>query len=133
MLGVGLAVDPAVMVPAYDDAAGVTAEFNRNVLRVMNERLGADFVLDRFRHIALWDSENEWIEMRLEAIEEHTVVLRELGLAVPFAAGEQIRTEISAKFRLDAFRAELDEAGFRTERSWTDPDDRFALVLGSTR
>ncbi|MQY28228.1 L-histidine N(alpha)-methyltransferase [Nocardia aurantia] len=133
LLGVGLAVDPAIMVPAYDDAAGVTAEFNRNVLHVMNERLGADFVPNRFRHVAVWDAENEWIEMRLEATEDHTVALGELGLSIPFAAGEQMRTEISAKFRLDAFRAELAEAGFPVQCSWTDPDDRFALVLGSMR
>ncbi|MEV0709654.1 L-histidine N(alpha)-methyltransferase [Nocardia aurea] len=129
LIGAGLVIDPAVLVPAYDDAAGVTAEFNRNVLHVLNNRLDADFVPEKFDHIAMWDAENEWIEMRLAATEATTVKVRELDLTVEFAPGEQMRTEISAKFRLDGLRNELAEAGFRTERVWTDPDDRFALVL----
>ncbi|MET8653871.1 MULTISPECIES: L-histidine N(alpha)-methyltransferase [Nocardia] len=129
LIGAGLVIDPAVLVPAYDDAAGVTAEFNRNVLHVLNNRLDADFVPEKFDHIAVWDAENEWIEMRLAATEATTVKVRELDLTVEFAPGEQMRTEISAKFRLDGLRNELADAGFRTERVWTDPDDRFALVL----
>ncbi|MGW4531193.1 L-histidine N(alpha)-methyltransferase [Nocardia sp. NPDC004340] len=133
LLGAGLVIDPAVLVPAYDDAAGVTAEFNRNVLHVLNARLGADFVPDKFAHVALWDAENEWIEMRLEATEAMTVRIPELDLTVDFAAGEQLRTEISAKFRREALDSELDAAGFRTEHIWTDPDQRFALVLAERR
>ncbi|QBS41393.1 L-histidine N(alpha)-methyltransferase [Nocardia sp. CS682] len=131
LLGAGLVIDPAVLVPAYDDAAGVTAEFNRNVLHVLNARLDADFAPDKFEHVALWDAANEWIEMRLAATEDMTVTVRELDLTVRFARGEQLRTEISAKFRLDGLAAELSAAGFSTEQVWTDPDNRFALVLAA--
>jgi L-histidine N-alpha-methyltransferase len=131
LLGAGLVIDPAVLVPAYDDAAGVTAEFNRNVLHVLNNRLDADFEPDKFTHIALWDAENEWIEMRLEATEDMTVQVRDLDLTVEFARGEQMRTEISAKFRIDGINAEFTAAGFSTEQVWTDPDNRFALVLAA--
>ncbi|MFE9325121.1 L-histidine N(alpha)-methyltransferase [Nocardia sp. NPDC052278] len=133
LLGAGLVIDPAVLVPAYDDAAGVTAEFNRNVLHVLNSRLDADFEPDKFAHVATWDTEQEWIEMRLEATEDMTVKIRELDLTVQFARGEQMRTEISAKFRIDGLDAELAAAGFDTEQVWTDPDDRFALVLAARR
>lgn len=133
LLGAGLVIDPAVLVPAYDDAAGVTAEFNRNVLHVLNARLGADFVPEKFAHVALWDAENEWIEMRLEATEAMTVRVPELDLTVDFAKGEQLRTEISAKFRPEVLDSELDAAGFGTEHIWTDPDQRFALVLAERR
>lgn len=131
LLGAGLVIDPAVLVPAYADAAGVTAEFNRNVLHVLNSRLDADFEPEKFEHIAAWDAEHEWIEMRLAATEAMTVQVRELDLTVQFAAGEQMRTEISAKFRVDGFSAELAAAGFSTEQVWTDPDDRFALFLAA--
>ncbi|MEV6333166.1 L-histidine N(alpha)-methyltransferase [Nocardia vinacea] len=133
LLGAGLVIDPAVLVPAYDDAAGVTAEFNRNVLHVLNSRLDADFEPDKFAHVATWETEDEWIEMRLEATEDMTVTVRELDLTLQFARGEQMRTEISAKFRIDGLDAELAAAGFETEQVWTDPDDRFALVLAARR
>ncbi|MFE3191762.1 L-histidine N(alpha)-methyltransferase [Nocardia sp. NPDC059240] len=133
LLGAGLVIDPAVLVPAYDDAAGVTAEFNRNVLHVLNARLGASFEPEKFAHVAIWDAEREWIEMRLEATEAMTVRIPELDLTVDFAAGEQLRTEISAKFRREVLESELDAAGFTTERVWTDPDERFALVLAERR
>lgn len=133
LLGAGLVIDPAVLVPAYDDAAGVTAEFNRNVLHVLNGRLDADFEPDKFAHVATWETEDEWIEMRLEATEDMTVTVRELDLTLQFARGEQMRTEISAKFRIDGLDAELAAAGFETEQVWTDPDDRFALVLAARR
>nr|WP_176220318.1 L-histidine N(alpha)-methyltransferase [Nocardia donostiensis] len=131
LLGAGLVTDPAVLVPAYDDAAGVTAEFNRNVLHVLNTRLGADFVPEKFRHVAIWDADAEWIEMRLEATEDMTVTVADIGLTVGFARGEQLRTEISAKFRLATLDAELRAAGFVVERAWSDPDNRFALVLAA--
>lgn len=133
LLGAGLVIDPAILVPAYDDVAGVTAEFNRNVLHVLNARLDANFEPEKFAHIALWDAEHEWIEMRLEATEAVTVSIAELDLTVDFAKGEQLRTEISAKFRPEGLESELDAAGFTTERIWTDPDDRFALVLAERR
>ncbi|WP_305094240.1 L-histidine N(alpha)-methyltransferase [Prescottella sp. R16] len=128
LLGVGLVTDPAILVPAYDDAAGVTAEFDRNVLSVLNKQLGADFEPDRFRHVAVWDPVAEWIEMRLEATDEMTVRIADPGFDVTFAAGEQLRTEISAKFRLPGLRDELRTAGFGEVRTWTDADERFALV-----
>lgn len=131
LLGAGLVVDPGIIVPAYDDAAGITAEFNRNVLRVLNSRLRADFDPEAFRHIAHWDAGNEWIEMRLEATREMEVTVADLGFTARFARGEQIRTEISAKFRLPALDRELRGAGFATEHAWTDPDNRFALVLAA--
>ncbi|WUI35538.1 L-histidine N(alpha)-methyltransferase [Nocardia sp. NBC_00416] len=129
LFGIGLVTDPAVMIPAYADAAGVTAEFNRNVLRVLNDRLGADFDPFAFDHLAVWDRDLEWIEMRLVATEPMRVTIPELDLVVEFAAGEQMRTEISAKFRLPGFRAELAAAGFAMRQTWTDPAHRFALVL----
>lgn len=132
LLGAGLVVDLDVLLPAYDDAAGVTAEFDRNVLRVLNRRLGADFDPDRFVHRAVWDADHEWIEMRLEATEAMTVHLPGLDLTVEFAAGEQLRTEISAKFRLAGLGAELDAAGFTVRREWVDPQARFAL-FGAVR
>ncbi|WP_067670445.1 L-histidine N(alpha)-methyltransferase [Nocardia miyunensis] len=133
LLGAGLVIDPAVLVPAYDDAAGVTAEFNRNVLHVLNSRLHADFDPDAFTHIARWDAENEWIEMRLEATRDMTVTIPDLDLTVHFTRGEQMRTEISTKFRPDGLATELAAAGFDTEHIWTDPDDRFALILAARR
>jgi L-histidine N-alpha-methyltransferase len=131
LLGTGLVVDPAVLVPAYDDAAGVTAEFNRNVLHVLNRELAADFDVDAFDHEAVWDAEHEWIEMHLVARRAMTVTLAELDLTVDFAAGEAMCTEISAKFRLPGVRSMLAEAGFAVVRSWTDPEERMALTLAT--
>lgn len=133
LLGVGLVTDPAVLVPAYDDAAGVTAEFNRNVLRVVNRELGGDFAPECFEHVALWDPVNEWIEMRLRARTAMTVTVADLGLTVDFEAGEEMRTEVSAKFRLSGIEDELDEAGFDVVGQWVDEHKRFALVLGERR
>ena len=99
LLGTDLVKDPAVLVAAYDDSAGVTAAFNKNVLAVLNAELGADFDLDAFEHIARWDAGHEWIEMRLRSTADQRARVRDLGLVVPFAAGEEMRTEVSAKFR----------------------------------
>jgi L-histidine Nalpha-methyltransferase len=129
LLGTDLVKDPAVLVSAYDDAAGVTAEFNRNVLHVINRELRADFDVDAFRHIAVWDAEAEWIEMRLESLTDQKVRLAELDLTVGFGQGEQVRTEISAKFRESGVRAELAAAGFAMQDWWTDDEGRFALSL----
>lgn len=128
ILGVGLVIDPAVLVPAYDDAAGVTAQFNLNVLAVLNKQLGANFPVEDFRHVALWDAENQWIEMRLEALRELSVRIDDLDLEITFAAGEQLRTEISAKFTEDGIAAELASAGYGVRKVWTDQDQRFALL-----
>ena len=129
LLGTDLVKDPAVVVPAYDDAAGVTAEFNRNVLRVVNRRLGADFDVDTFAHVALWDAGQEWIEMRLRATTAQRVRIRDLDLTVDFAAGEELRTEISAKFRRAGLTGELAAAGFALRHFWTDPAGLFAVSL----
>ena len=131
LLGTGMVVDEDVLVAAYDDAAGVTAEFNRNVLHVLNRELGADFEPAAFTHVALWDRHREWIEMRLRADRDMTVHVSELDLTVAFAAGEEMRTEISAKFRAGGVRGWLEATGFEIARSWTDADERFALTLAT--
>jgi L-histidine Nalpha-methyltransferase len=131
LLGAALVTDARVLVAAYDDAAGVTAAFNRNVLAVLNRELRADFDLDAYRHVARWDAEQEWIEMRLRARRAMAVTVHDLGLVVEFAAGEEVRTEVSAKFRLAGLAAELRAAGFAPVRRWTDPDARFTLVLAA--
>jgi L-histidine N-alpha-methyltransferase len=129
LLGADLVKDPAVLVPAYDDSSGVTAEFNRNVLHVLNRELDADFQPERFEHVALWDPGNEWIEMRLRAGTAMRVRVAALDLEIRFAAGEELRTEVSAKFRRDGIEAELAAAGFASRRWWTDPEGRFSLTL----
>ena len=129
LLGTDLVKDPAVLVAAYDDSAGVTAAFNKNVLAVLNAELGADFDLDAFEHLAVWDAGREWIEMRLRATSAQSVRVADLGLAVEFAAGEEMRTEVSAKFREAGVRSELAAAGLAMRSWWTDPDGRFGLSL----
>jgi L-histidine N-alpha-methyltransferase len=129
LLGTDLVKDPATLVTAYDDAAGVTAEFNRNVLHVVNHQLGADFEPDAFSHVALWDAEREWIEMRLRADRAMRVHLAGLGMEITFAAGEELHTEVSAKFRRAGVTAELTAAGFTPAHWWTDPEGRFAVSL----
>ncbi|HEY2286508.1 MAG TPA: L-histidine N(alpha)-methyltransferase [Streptosporangiaceae bacterium] len=129
LLGTDLVKDAARLQRAYDDAAGVTAEFNRNVLRVVNRELDADFAVELFDHVALWDAGREWIEMRLRSVVEQQVKVRDLGLTVAFAAGEEMRTEISAKFRPAGIVAELAAAGLRSTAFWTDPDGDFGLTL----
>jgi L-histidine N-alpha-methyltransferase len=131
LLGTASVTDERVLLPAYDDAAGVTAEFNRNVLRVLNRTLGADFDVAAFAHRAVWEAEQEWIEMRLVAQRAMRVRVAELDLTVDFAAGEEMCTEISAKFRIETVSAMLQQAGFAISRIWTDPGDRFALTLAT--
>jgi len=131
LLGTDLVKDPAVLVAAYDDAAGVTAAFNKNVLAVLNAELGADFDLDAFEHVAAWDAEREWIEMRLRATSAQSVRVRDLGLTVEFAAGEEMRTEVSAKFRADGARAELAAAGLAMRSWWSDEAGQFGLSLSA--
>ncbi|WP_116100931.1 L-histidine N(alpha)-methyltransferase [Amycolatopsis thermalba] len=129
LLGTDLVKDAETLVRAYDDAAGVTAEFNRNVLRVVNEVLGADFDPDSFEHVAHWDAGNEWIEMRLRAPEAVRVSIPGAGMEVSFEAGEYIRTEISAKFRREGVTTELADAGFEVAHWWTDAQGRFGVSL----
>jgi L-histidine N-alpha-methyltransferase len=133
LLGTDLVKDEEVLVRAYDDAAGVTAEFNKNVLAVVNRELGADFDPDAFEHVALWDAGNEWIEMRLRSRTAQTVKIPAVDLAVEFAAGEELRTEVSAKFRKEGISAELAAAGLTLTDWWTDPQNRFALSLSTVR
>jgi L-histidine Nalpha-methyltransferase len=129
LIGTDLVKDPAVMVPAYDDAAGVTADFNRNVLRVINRELGADFAPESYEHLAVWNPDEERIEMRLRAASDHVVDIAGLGLRVPFEAGEQVRTEISTKFRQERMRDELAAAGLELTHWWTDPAGDYSLSL----
>ncbi len=129
LLGTDLVKEPARLVAAYDDTQGVTAAFNKNVLAVLDRELGADFKAEAFEHRAVWDAEHEWIEMRLESTEAQRVHVAALDLDVSFGAGEQMRTEISAKFRRDGIERELAAADLRLVRWWTDPQDDFALSL----
>ena len=129
LLGTDLVKDPGRLVAAYDDAAGVTASFNRNVLDVLNAELDGDFRPDGFAHVARWVPERSWIEMRLRALAPQRVRLRELGLDVEFAEGEELHTEISSKFRPEQVADELGSAGFAVAGSWTDPDGDFLLTL----
>ncbi|WP_052422617.1 L-histidine N(alpha)-methyltransferase [Nonomuraea candida] len=129
LLGADLVKETGRLVAAYDDAAGVTAEFNRNVLRVINRELDADFVPEAFEHVAVYDERQDWIEMRLRASRAMRVRVGGLGLAVEFAAGEEMRTEISAKFRPEGLRDELTAAGFTVRHRYTDPAEDFTLVL----
>lgn len=133
LLGTDLVKDEEVLVRAYDDAAGVTAAFNKNVLTVINRELGADFEPAAFDHVALWDAEHEWIEMRLRSRTAQTVKVPALDLAVDFAAGEELRTEVSAKFRQEGVRTELFAAGLDLAHWWTDGVGRFALSLSVVR
>jgi L-histidine N-alpha-methyltransferase len=129
LLGTDLVKDPAVLVAAYDDPAGVTAAFNKNVLTVLNAELGADFDLDAFEHVAVWDRDREWVEMRLRSAQPQSVRLPRIGLQVSFAEGEQMRTEVSAKFRREGIEAELAAAGLALRSWWTDPQGLFGLSL----
>ncbi|MEO6143101.1 MAG: L-histidine N(alpha)-methyltransferase [Dermatophilaceae bacterium] len=129
LLGTDLVKGPDVLVPAYDDAGGVTADFNRNVLAVLNREMGANFDLANYEHVAIWDARNEWIEMRLRAVAAAEVTLPELALDIVLEAGEEIRTEISAKFRREGLERELANAGYSLDFWWTDPKGLFALSL----
>jgi L-histidine N-alpha-methyltransferase len=129
LLGTDLVKDVDVLEAAYDDAQGVTAEFNRNVLHVLNRELDADFPTDLFEHVAFYDAEHEWIEMRLRARRACDVHLRALDLDVSFARGEELRTEISAKFTHPRLEADLAAAGLELAEWFTDRDELFALAL----
>jgi L-histidine N-alpha-methyltransferase len=129
LLGTDLLKSVPRMVAAYDDSAGVTAEFNRNLLVVLNRELRADFEPEAFGHVARFEPESEWIEMWLRADEAQVVAVDDLGLTVRFETAEAMRTEISAKFRRSGVEGELADAELALGRWWTDPAGDFALSL----
>jgi L-histidine N-alpha-methyltransferase len=129
LLGTDLVKDPAVIEAAYDDSAGITAEFNRNVLHVLNRELDADFEPDAFDHVAFFDREREWIEMRLRAQHRHSVQIGRLGIEIAFEAREELRTEISAKFTPQRLEGDLAAAGLVLDTLYTDDEDLFGLSL----
>jgi L-histidine Nalpha-methyltransferase len=129
LLGTDLVKDPARLVAAYDDSQGVTSAFNLNVLKVLNHELDGDFDLDHFEHRAVWNDEDQWIEMRLRSKRDQRVYLKAIDLDLSFAEGEEIRTEISSKFTPDRVRRDLLAGGFRSERAWTDQAGDFMLTL----
>jgi L-histidine N-alpha-methyltransferase len=131
LLGTDLVKDVDRLVRAYDDSAGVTAKFNRNVLAVVNRELDADFDLDAFEHVARWNAEEERIEMWLRATSAQRVHVAALDLVVEFAAGEEILTEVSCKFRSDGVEAELAVAGLKRTHWWTDTAGDFGLSLST--
>jgi len=133
LLGTDLVKAVDRLEAAYDDAAGVTAEFNRNLLRVINRALNADFVPERFDHVARWDPVASWIEMRLRARGAQRVRVADLDLTVGFTDGEELRTEIGAKFTPEQVERELARADFALQRWWTDPAGDFGVSLATRR
>lgn len=129
LVGLDLVKDVARLEAAYNDRAGVTAEFNRNILRVLNAQLGADFDPDAFEHVAFYDQANAWIEMRLRSTRAQRVRVPAAGLDLAFAAGDEIHTEISCKYTRESFASLLPGTGLVLDRWYTDPDDLFALAL----
>jgi L-histidine Nalpha-methyltransferase len=129
LLGTDLVKSREVLEAAYNDSAGVTAEFNKNVLTVLNRELGADFDIDRFEHVAFWDDENLWVDIRLRSLARPVIEISSLGISVPFGRGEEMRTEISTKFARDGLAGIYAEAGLVMADWWTDPEGLFALSL----
>jgi L-histidine Nalpha-methyltransferase len=129
LLGVDLIKDPARLTAAYDDSAGVSTAFSKNLLAVLNTHVGADFDLDAFDYVVTWHSEAECVAMWLQSRIDQVVRLSEIDLSVDFTAGERIRMSLSAKFRRDGIRTELECAGFSPRRWWTDPYGQYALSL----
>lgn len=129
LLGTDLVKDTGRLVRAYDDAAGVTARFNRNVLAVINRELDADFDVDAYTHVARWNADAERMEMWLRAESPQRVRIGALELTVEFTSGEEMLTEVSCKFRPEAVAAELAEVGLRRTQWWTDDAGDFGLSL----
>lgn len=129
LLGTDLVKSPDRLHAAYNDAQGVTADFNLNVLRVINRELDANFALDQFRHVAVWVEDESRVEMRLKSLSNQNVFVGKLGLDVPFSEGEEMRTEISSKFQPEQVEAELAQAGLEVLRCWTDPQGDFQLTM----
>ncbi|MFQ5555356.1 MAG: L-histidine N(alpha)-methyltransferase [Acidimicrobiia bacterium] len=131
LLGVDLLKDPEILVAAYDDSAGVTAEFNKNILQVVNRELGAAFDVDTFDYFARWSAEWERIEMGLRARRHMVVEVPGAGITAEFLEGEELHNEISCKFRKHTIGRELTATGLDTIGWFTDPQERFALVLAT--
>jgi uncharacterized SAM-dependent methyltransferase len=131
LLGTDLVKEEEILLPAYDDREGVTAEFNLNILRRLNRELRADFDLAAFRHCARWNREDSRMEMHLESLREQYVRIPEAKLLVHFAKGETIHTENSYKFTTNTLRALLDDAGYTIEQTWTDPLQWYGLTLAA--
>jgi L-histidine N-alpha-methyltransferase len=129
LLGTDLVKDPARLVAAYDDAAGVTAEFNRNILRVLNRELGGDLAPHRFTHVARWDRDEQWIEMHLRADGDQRARLEVLDLDLDFCDGELLHTEISAKFTRARIEEEVAAADLELDQVLTDAAGDFAVSL----
>ena len=129
LLGTDLVKDRATLEAAYDDSEGVTAEFNKNVLRVLNRELGANFDLDAFEHVAFWDADNEWVDIRLRSLDEQFIDVTELDMQVHFARNEEMRTEISTKFTRERLEESYADAGLELTDWWTDPEGLYALSL----
>jgi L-histidine N-alpha-methyltransferase len=128
LLGVDLEKDVATLERAYDDARGVTAAFNRNVLRVVNHALGADFVPDDFAHVAFYDRVHRWIEMRLRATKPCRVRVPRAGVELALAPGDDVRTEISCKYTRSSLEARLAGTGLAIDRWITDARGWFAVA-----
>ena len=129
LLGTDLVKDAARLEAAYDDSAGVTAEFNKNVLEVLNRELGANFDLAQFEHVVFWDPDNEWVDIRLRSLAEQFIDVKELDMRVHFARMEEMRTEISTKFTRERLEESYADAGLELTDWWTDPDGLYALSL----
>ena len=129
LLGTDLVKDRARLEAAYNDAAGMTAEFNKNVLHVLNRELAADFDADGFEHVAFWDADNEWIDIRLRALAEQFVDLRELDMRAHFSRNEEMRTEISTKFTRERIESSYADAGLELLEWWTDADGLYSVSL----
>ncbi len=129
LLGTDLVKDATRLEAAYDDSAGVTAEFNKNVLEVLNRELGANFDLEEFEHVAFWDPDNEWVDIRLRSLAEQFIDVKELDMRVHFARTEEMRTEISTKFTRERLEESYDDAGLELTHWWTDPEGLYALSL----
>jgi L-histidine Nalpha-methyltransferase len=132
LLGTDLVKDRAILEAAYNDSQGVTAAFNKNVLHVINRELDADFDPDLFEHVAFWDADNEWMDIRLRSLAEQFSDVRALDMRVHFARNEEMRTEISTKFTRERLQASYADAGLELVEWWTDPEDLFALSLAKT-
>jgi L-histidine Nalpha-methyltransferase len=129
LIGTDLVKDTARIVAAYDDANGVTAAFNRNVLVVMNRELGANFDVTGFDHVALWNPSEQWIEMRLRSRRAQVVTIADLDMEVAFSAGEDLLTEISAKFTPQGLKRELAAANFEVDAMWGAAEGEYLLTL----
>jgi len=131
LLGIDLTHDPATLISAYADPSGLISAFNKNILTVLNTRYGADFSLNAFEHVALWDARREWIEMRLRSRRAQIIELPRMGESITLTEGEELRTHVSAKFRRGSIRNQLTFAGFTLKSWWTDPLNQFAIVLAT--